>query len=62
MKFYRNQDFISIIKYISIKISAKKFAKNCKAFVRHYNLLPNQGHAVQISMKLYKKFTEPESV
>ena len=62
MKFYRNQDFISIIKYISIKISAKKFVKNKEMTARHYNLLPNQGHAVQISMKLYKKFTEPKIV
>ena len=59
MKFYWNLDFISIyfifyvLKYISIKISAKKFMKNRETTARHYNLLPNQGYAVRIAMKLY---------
>ena len=29
---------------------------------RYYNLLPNKGHAVRITMKLYKKLIGPESV
>ena len=36
--------------------------KNKETTARHYNLLPNQGHAVRIEMKLYKKFTGLESV
>ena len=33
--------------------SAKKFMKNKETTARHHNLLPNQGHAVRIAMKLY---------
>ena len=40
----------------------QKFMKNKETTAGHYNLLPNQGHAVSIVMKLYKKFTGPESV
>ena len=33
--------------------SAKKLQKNKETTARHYNLLPNQGHAVRIAMKLH---------
>ena len=36
--------------------------KNKKTTAWHYNLLPNQGHAVRVAMNLYKKITGPESV
>ena len=32
----------------------QKFMKNKETTAGHYNLLPNQGHAVRIAMKLYK--------
>ena len=41
---------------------AKQFRKNKEMKARHYNLLPSQGHAVRIAMKLYKKFTRPKNV
>ena len=52
MKFYQNQGFISIRKYISIGISAKIYMNNKETTARHYNLLQNQGYAVRIAMKL----------
>ena len=43
-------------------LSAKKFMESKETTARYYNLLPNKGHAVRITMKLYKKFIGPESV
>ena len=42
--------------------SAKKIMKNKETTARHYNLLPNQGDVVRITMKLYEKFTGPKNV
>ena len=45
-----------------IFFTVKKFIKNTETTARHYNLLPNQGHAIRIAMKLYKKLTGPKNV
>ena len=45
-----------------IFFSVKKFIRNKETAASHYNLLPNQGHAIRIAMKLYKKFRGPKNV
>ena len=42
--------------------SVKKFMGSKETTARYYNLLPNKGHAVRITMKLYQKFIGPEIV